>query len=204
MDITNSLMIIDQCHYNLVKIIKEYDYNNPLNILQGQLKETINSNINEIDNTYYNNIHQQLDYILTSFTDNLFLLYGPDLYHNQWRCSTMEKIYFNTVTSGYIFTKQLKKSLESNQEIPLFVLYSYWLFFTSLGEENILNINFKNFFKSMDNKKASKSILPIIYYNSQWVKTTFYHLIIVLGIILVVILGNKYIYLLLINNMIIA
>ncbi len=204
MDIAKALMIIDECHYNLVKNIKEYDYNNPLDPLKNQLKTTIDDYVYKIDGSYYNNIQRPLSYILTSFSDNLFLLHGPQQYYQQWSQYTMEKIYFNTVTSGYIFRQNLKSSMEKNESIPIFLLYAYWLFFFSLGTSNGDDINFKNFFKSMGVNAPLKISSPSHDYNNQWIKTNAFHLLIFLVVILMVIFGNKYIYLLWINDKIIA
>jgi hypothetical protein len=198
-------MIIDECHYQLKKTIEEFSYDQNLESLQSQLKTIIDQQISQIENINYSNTAHDITYILTSFADNLFLIYGPTVYHNQWRTSPMEKLYFNTVTSGYLFAQKLKKVMENSIQLPFFMIYGYWLFFESLGSSHPLyNKNLKDFFRRTPTvDKIVHEDKSIVYHNNQTIKTNSLNILIFIIFMVTVIIGNKYLYLFWINNLLI-
>ena len=199
-----SLMIIDRCHYQLVKIIKESNYDD-LSMVQSQLKSAIDNQIDTIDNINYSQTAQEITYILTAFTDNLFLIYGPPQYHQPWQKQTMEKTYFQTATSGYIFSKKIQKIMENNGEMSPFLIYGYWLFFESLGNQHQLYTDsMVKFFKKSLTFTTNQPVidLKVVHHNQQTIKTNTFNLIFLSIILVFMVIGNKYLYMLWINGLI--
>jgi hypothetical protein len=194
----NWLMILDKCHYQLVKTIKRYDYSNTLLNLQNQLKSIINNSVNNINPMEYNGSHKKLMYILVSFCDNLFIIYGPKEFHSLWHQESMEKNYFNTVTSGYIFYKDILKIIETNENISEVLIYGYFLFFESLGPNNeFYPIIIKKFFQ--ENIKNFSTEIPVEiknynYFHHGFLKTNMINIIFLSIFFIIIILGNRYVY----------
>lgn len=206
------MMIIDEGHFNMVQLIKDFIYENNLSnllILQHQLKNIIDNVVVQLNIMEYNSNFKKITYILTSFCDNLFILHGPSEYHNLWNQNSMEKNYFNTVTSGYIFYQDIihfignEQSINGNENIvnngliPDFIIYSYWLFFESLNNNNeFYNEKIKNFFLDNIKKNIStkKNITNETFINKNYnqVKINFFnYLIFLMGLILILMVNKK-------------
>ena len=198
-NIKNDFMILDKCHYQLIKTIKSYNYSeNNLMALQSKLKSIIDDAVQILNPMEYNNDYKQITYILVAFCDNLFIIYGPQEIKNLWQQSSMEKVYFNTVTSSYIFYKELSKIIENNTNIPQFLIYSYYLFFESLGQNNefykpIIGKFFKENLRKPNINNIKEPInYSYFYYN--FFKINLFNLLFIVVFFMIIILGNRYLY----------
>ena len=178
--------------------MKTYDYSEDIKVLQDSLKSIIDQAINEINPMEYNNYYKNFMYILVAFCDNLFIIHGPQEFHKLWLSLSMEKIYFNTMTSSYIFYQELLKIIESNKNTPEFMIYSYYLFFESLGSNHqFYTPMIKKFFQENIKKfqtKVLKDIKLNNYFHHSFLKINLFNLIFLLIFFIIIIFGNRYLY----------
>jgi hypothetical protein len=202
------MMIIDEGHFLIKQTIKDFTYNDLSSLLnlQNQLKDIVDNLVKNLNIMEYNNNFKKITYILTSFCDNLFLIYGPSESYFWWCQNSMEKNYFNSLTSGYIFRQDIDNYIKNQENLPEFLVYSYWLFFESLNNNNLYNYQLKDFFWNNIKKNIIKKI-PIdnpLFINKNFIqlKINFFNYLMFLVAIIIILIINKKIYWYWINKII--
>lgn len=188
-----SLMMMDEFHYKIINQIKGYNYTKDLNILMIELKTQIHDLMTIFNEQYYSfqSVFLQL---MCGFVDALFNIHGPNDKKLFWNMNSMEKVYCQTVTSGYTLLENFNEIVYKNQWLPLHIIYSYWLFFNAINIS--LEKNHINYLQNQLNIKQDKFIYTPIK------KPSYHHIlkinglnyILLLGIIYLILTGNKILY----------
>jgi hypothetical protein len=167
--INNLLMVIDGFHYDIILLIKRYDYTKEITLLSIEIKKKIDNLLNQFHDQYYG--YQNLFLrLLCAFSDGLFNKYGQEDKKILWNYNSMEKTYCQTMTGAYGLLKNLENIINNHQWLPPHIIYSHWLFFNGLNynldnemilyfhsqlniEKNKVNINLN---KAVNNSKLLK------------------------------------------------